>query len=264
MTGLYCWDFTISDEGWSECLIKSIKELSKRWGYQKEIGEKTGYVHWQGRISLTTKLRPDEIVKQIPIKGKWSPTSKGCNSGDAFYRYTTKEETRVEGPWTDREVVKYIPRQIREVGTLYAWQNFILEKIKQWDARHIDIIVDKKGCIGKSTLVGYACCNGLARRIPPLNNFKEIINMVMCMPESKAYFIDMPRALDKSKQEEFYSAIESIKDGHLWDNRYTYKEKWIDSPNIWIFTNVPVNKKLLSKDRWREWQIDAEGELKRV
>lgn len=273
MSQLYCWDFTISDEAgktgdngnnYFDEIIISIKKLSKHWGYQKEIGKETGYVHWQGRISLIKKLRMCELIKLFPIKGKWSPTSDGCKSGDAFYEYTTKEDTRVEGPWTDRDIAKYIPRQIREVNELYPWQNFVIEKINLWDSRHIDIIVDKQGCKGKSTLVGYCCCNGLARKVPALNNFKEIINMVMCMPVSKAYFIDMPRALDKSKQGEFYSAIESIKDGHLWDNRYTYKEKWIDSPNIWIFTNVPVNKSLLSRDRWREWKITEDNNIVRV
>lgn len=264
MSACYVYDFTISDEGWNEELINSIKKLSKKWGYQKEIGEETGYVHWQGRISLLKKLRLGELIKQIPIKGNWSVTSKACSSGEAFYEYITKPNSRIDGPWTNRDEVKHIPRQIREIEELYEWQNFVLEKIKQWDSRHIDVIVDKQGCKGKSSLVGYACCNGLARKVPPLNNFKEIINMVMCMPESKAYFIDMPRALDKSKQQEFYSAIESIKDGHIWDNRYKYREKWIDSPNIWIFTNVPVNKNLLSKDRWRMWQITKDNSLERV
>lgn len=264
MNACYVFDFTISDEGWSEELINSIKKLSKKWGYQKEIGVRTGYVHWQGRISLYKKLRLDKLIKEVSIKGKWSITSKECSSGESFYEYTTKEETRVEGPWTDRDVERYIPRQIREVETLYEWQNLVIEKIKHWDSRHIDVIVDKQGCKGKSVLVGHCCCYGLARMIPPLNNFKELMCIAMGMPVSKAYFIDMPRALDKTKQAEFYSAVESIKDGHLWDNRYRYREKWIDSPNIWIFTNVPINKSLLSKDRWRVWKITEEKSLERV
>lgn len=264
MSQPYVWDFTVSADGWSEELINSIKKLSKKWGYQKEIGEKTGYIHYQGRISLIKKLRESEIVKLLPIKGKWTPTSTTCSSGELFYKYTTKEETRVEGPWTDRDEPKYIPRQLREITELYPWQNKVLEKIKEWDTRHIDVIIDKQGCRGKSILVGYAVINNLAQKIPPLCNFKEMMGIAMNMPTSRAYFIDMPRALDKSKQEEFYSAIESIKDGYLWDNRYTWKCKWIDCPNIWIFTNVPVNKKLLTRDRWREWHITEDYDLEAV
>lgn len=265
MSGCYVWDFTEKFGRSAEDLIFSLKKLSKRGGFQREIGESTGYDHYQGRISLCKKLRLDEITKQLPIVGHWSKTSKCCSSGEKFWEYVTKEDTRVEGPWTWGDGKdEYVPRQIREIEALYAWQKTIIEKIQIWDTRHIDVIVQKKGCIGKSILVGYACCYGLARKIPALNNFKEIMCLTMCMPVSRAYFIDMPRAMDKSKQEEFYSALESIKDGHLWDNRYTYKEKWIDCPNIWVFTNAPVNKNLLSKDRWREWKITEDAQLERV
>lgn len=258
---IWVFDFTISDEGWSEELINRIKKLSKKWGYQKEIGEKSGYVHWQGRISLHDKLRLSTIIKQIPIKGKWTPTSKECSTGDRFYEYTTKEDTRVEGPWTDKEEQKFIPRQIREIETLLPWQNSVIEKIKQWDTRHIDVLVDMEGCRGKSILAGYAHCHGLGRRVPSLNNYKDLMGMLMCMPTSKAYFIDMPKAIDKNSLGEFYAAMETLKDGYLFDTRYVFKEKWIDSPNIWVFTNQSINRTLLSKDRWRIWMISDNDEL---
>ena len=264
MSANYVFDFTEKYGRTKEELILWMKKFTKKWGFQREIGEQTGYDHYQGRISLETKLRLGELIIQYPICGKWSLTSKENSSGDAFYNYVTKEDTRVEGPWKSKDKALYIPRQIKEIKELLPWQNSVVEKIQIWDTRHIDIIVDKEGCTGKSTLVGWACCNGLARKIPPLNNFKEMMCLTMSMPESRAYFVDMPRALDKNKVEEFYSAIESIKDGHLWDNRYTYKEKWIDSPNIWVFTNVPVNKKLLSKDRWRVWNITESSKLARA
>lgn len=266
MCACYVYDFTERFERLPEELIKSLKKLSKKGGFQREIGESTGYDHYQGRISLLKKLRLDEIVKQLPIKGKWSKTSKACSTGEKFWEYVTKEDTRIEGPWKwDSSEPDYIPRQIREVETLYAWQSLVIEKIKQWESRIINVIIDKQGCKGKSILVGKCCCElKIARKIPPLNNYKDLMCLAMSMPTSSAYFIDMPRALDKTKQEEFFSAIESIKDGHIWDNRYYYKEKWIDSPNIWIFSNVPVNTKLLSKDRWKIWKITEDHELEQV
>lgn len=265
MTACYVYDFTEKYGRPKEELILWMKKLSKKWGAQREIGESTGYDHYQGRISLRKKLRLGELIKQHPIVGKWSVTAECNTRGEDFYSYVTKDETRVEGPWSDRDEPLYIPRQIRDIGTLYEWQNFVIEKIKQWDTRHIDVIVDKQGCKGKSTLVGKCCCElGIARKLPPLNNYKDLMCIAMGMPASRAYFVDMPRALDKTKQEEFFSALESIKDGHLWDNRYRYREKWIDSPNIWVFTNVPINKKLLTVDRWRDWKIAKDNTLERV
>lgn len=254
MSACYVYDFTEKYGRKPEELINWCKKFNKKWGFQREIGEQTGYDHYQGRISLTKKLRLAELIKQYPIEGKWSLTSE-ASCGERFYEYATKEDTRVEGPWTDKDVALYIPRQIREITELLPWQNKVIEKIHQWDTRHIDVIVDKQGCIGKSILASYCCCHGMARKIPPLNNYKDLMCLTMCMPTAKAYFVDMPRALDKSKQEEFFSAMESIKDGHLWDNRYQYKEKWIDSPNIWLFTNKMPNHRLLSKDRWRFWTV---------
>jgi hypothetical protein len=66
----------------------------------------------------------------------------------------------------------------------------------------------------------------------------------------------MPRAIKKDRLYGFYSAIETIKDGYAYDDRYKFKEKVFDCPNIWIFSNILPNSKLLSSDRWRIWEVD--------
>jgi hypothetical protein len=55
---------------------------------------------------------------------------------------------------------------------------------------------------------------------------------------------------------QFYSAVETIKDGYAYDDRYSFKEKVFDCPNIWIFCNVLPDLNLLSMDRWKIWDID--------
>lgn len=251
---VYKWNFTLKSENITvDELKEELKRMCKKWVFQLELGE-TGYLHYQGRISLKVK-------KCLPDKKwcfHWSPTSK-TNVDNDFY--VTKEETRKDGPWKDDDI--YIPRQIREINNLFGWQCSVIERCQKWEPRIVNVIVDAPGCKGKSILVGKICCElKIGRSIPPLTNYKELMGMVMCMPESKCYLIDMPRALDKSKQEEFYSAIESIKDGHVWDNRYTFKERWFDSPSVWVFCNKKPNSQLLSTDRWRLWEIGPEGELR--
>lgn len=231
-----------------------LKRIAKKWCFQLEKGAKSGKEHYQGRVSLKLKSRTPERLGDI----RYFVTSN-INSDNDFY--VCKDETRIDGPWRDDDV--YIPKQIREITELFPWQKEVIERCQKWEPRLVNVIIDKDGCIGKSILVGKICCElKCGRSIPPLANYKELMGMVMCMPVSKCYLIDMPRALDKSKQEEFYSAIEKIKDGHVWDNRYNFKERWFDSPAVWVFCNKKPNCQLLSVDRWRFWEVDSEGDLR--
>lgn len=243
------WDFTIWNKEElisKDNIVEFIKEFSKKWCFQEE--DAGSGKHYQGRISLKVKSR------KCPLK--WGVHWSRSHVDDDFY--VCKDESRVNGPWRDDDV--RIPKQISEVSNLFAWQLEVIEISKRWDSRHINVIIDEHGCKGKSVLVGKMCCElGVARKIPPLDNYKDLMCLAYSMPTSKVYLVDMPRALDKSKQESFYAAIESIKDGHIWDNRYSYKEKWIDSPVIWLFTNNYPNMDLLSKDRWRMYKIDNEN-----
>lgn len=253
------YDFTLwnkEDKIDVDTLKSELNRISKKWCFQLEDAGSGG--HYQGRMSLKVKKRIGEFSLMGAHLSKTS-TENQCNDF-----YVCKEDTRIGGPWRDTDL--YIPRQVREVESLYKWQKNIEDDIYVWDKRHINIILDREGNIGKSTVVGYLCCkNKDVRCIPALNNYKDIMAMVMCMPIAKLYLVDMPRAMVKSQQQEFYSAIESIKDGHVFDTRYSFKEKWFDCPNIWIFSNVPPDRTLLSRDRWRIWVLDvASSELRRL
>jgi len=72
---------------------------------------------------------------------------------------------------------------------------------------------------------------------------------------------DMPRAMNKDRLYQFYAAIETIKDGYAYDDRYHFTEKVFDCPNIWIFTNRMPDTTLLSTDRWKFWEISEKNEL---
>ena len=95
----------------------------------------------------------------------------------------------------------------------------------------------------------------LARVLPLCNDYKDILRMVCDLPTSNNYFIDMPRCIKKDKLFGFFSAIETIKDGYAYDDRYNFTEKIFDCPNIWIFTNKKPDTKMLSVDRWQFWSV---------
>jgi len=248
------WDFTLSCEhGTKEDVDTFCRKWCKKWCYQMEKSDGE-YLHWQGRVSLKVKSYLKGIVKKLP-KAHWSPTSSENRDNDF---YTCKEDTRVDGPWKDSD--PYMPRQIRMYPNMLPWQQSVIDLCKVWDPRRVHVILDTTGNIGKTTLVGYMRCNGLARKLPMVNDMKDLLRAVCDMPTSTAYLIDMPRCTNKERLFQLWSAVEEIKNGYAYDDRYHFKEKFFDSPAVIVFTNTMPDLNLLSKDRWVIHTI-VDGEL---
>jgi hypothetical protein len=232
------WDFSISREKCSiEELKISLKEHCKKWVFQEEEG-KSGYKHFQGRVSLKVKNRKGP---NLGYAEHWSVTSEANKDNDF---YVTKADTRITGPWSDKDA--YIPKQVRNI-TLRNWQQQIIDDRTTWNTRHINCIICRSGNIGKSTLVTYAGAHGLARRIPMLDAYKDFMRMVMDTPKNRLYLVDFPRSLNKIHCAGFWSAIETVKDGYAYDDRYGFKEEYFDCPNIWVFMNREPDYELLSR-----------------
>lgn len=259
---VWVYDFTTpADKADKDDIINCLNEHTKKWTFQLERGETTGYEHYQGRFSLKVKRRPNECIKLFKDMPLYNirPTSTANHENDF---YVTKADTRIDGPWKDTDKVTFIPRQYRDLD-LYPWQQTIKDSAEHFEPRIINLIYDPAGGRGKSTIA--AICELLHGGIdmPPLNDYKELIALAcnICMDANlrspKIMFFDMPRAVRKDQLFGLYSAIEQIKKGKLYDCRYHYKSWWIDSPQIWVFTNTLPDTSLLSMDRWRLWQIDA-------
>ena len=260
----YSYDFRYNGEGVEHTtIIGYLKGIAKHFTFQKEEGA-SGYIHFQGRMSLIKKKRKCELLKLFENPPNYlEPTSNPeYVKGDAFYQQ--KIDTRIQGPWTDKDEVVYIPRQVREMGALRPFQQQIVDDAEVWDKRHINLVYCETGNKGKSALVGYVRANRIGRALPPVNDYKDLLRMVCDLPTSKLYLFDMPRALNKDKMYQFYSAIETIKDGYAYDDRYSFKEKVFDCPNIWIFCNVLPNLEMLSMDRWNIWEIDDAFKLEKL
>lgn len=235
--------------------------LFKKYSFQLEEGD-GGYKHFQGRLSLIKKRRAGELVKLLKdydfLEGiHITPTSNNGRADVNFY--CLKDDTRIEGPWTDNDEKVFIPRQIREISELRKWQEDVINISKIWDTRTINIIVDPDGNNGKSTLVTWMRCYQLGRKIPFCNDYKDIMRMVCDMPISQCYLIDIPRAINKDKLFQMFGAIEEVKSGYAYDDRYKFKEVIFDCPNIFVFMNVYPDESLLSKDRWKLWKITSDG-----
>lgn len=260
MTGpLRTWDWTMKAELMTrEEVTEFLNEYCVKWCFQKEEGGETGYVHWQVRMTLKKKLTESQLKnlgRSLDMQ-EWhlSPTAS-CNRNSLTY--VLKADTRIEGPWqnTDKEEApRYIPRQVRDI-VLLPWQQSVIDDANNWDTRVVNVVYCPNGNIGKSTLATWGGCRGLLRTIPAINNYKDIMRLVMDLPTCNLYLIDMPRAINQKELHGMYAALEEIKGGHAWDDRYEYKDKWFDCPNIWVFCNNMPDLSMLSIDRWKIWNV---------
>lgn len=274
MTGLCAvWDFRTSESNNTLDEIKCwLNEYTKKWCFQLEEGDENGYRHYQGRFSLVKKRQKHvllKLFKTMKPPNYLEPTIEKEHQKEALY--VMKADTRIAGPWrdefnTESKQAIYLPRQYRDL-TLYPYQQKIIDSANVFEPRIINLIYDVHGNNGKSTVA--AICEILYNGIdmPPLNDYKEIVQLAcnICQDSNnrtpKIMCFDMPRSINKDKLYGLYSAIEQIKKGKLYDIRHHYKAFWIDSPQIWVFTNELPLQTYLSSDRWKIWQINEQRDL---
>lgn len=261
------YDFRFNNEHTPEEIISYLHGIAKKWVFQLERGD-TGYEHYQGRLSLIKKRRQHEALKLFKVPPNYfQPT---CNpeyiKGDAFY--VMKEDTRIAGPWKDTDKSLFIPRHYRGLmDRLYPYQQHIWDTREVFEPRKINLVYDPTGNNGKSSIASLCELYGRGIDVPPMNDMKEIIQLLCdeCMASNlrnpSPIFIDLPRAMCKSRLYGIYTAIEQIKKGKLYDTRYNYKKWWIDSPQVWVFTNVLPNLNYLSRDRWNILTINNNKEF---
>ena len=243
-----------------------LKQVFKKWCFQKEKGENTGYVHWQVRGHLwkaTTIGGAVQKYGEMTWGGRWSITSKEVHLNNSF-NYMMKVDTRLEGPWTDKDEEIQDPpvltRQLKDFmqHEKYPWQQHLESQIKELDDRFIKLYIDAHGNSGKSIMVEYLEYESLAYEIPPMTCMEDIMQCAMGIPAQKAYCIDMPKGMKKEKLAGFYAGLEALKNGVMYDKRYSFKKKRIDRPQVIVFTNTMPDVGLLSLDRWVIFHVNKD------
>jgi len=171
--------------------------------------------------------------------------------------YVTKEESRKSGPWKDSDTEIMIPFEVKKMVTLLPWQQTLFDELQKYDDRQIDILICPKGRTGKSSFVTYMDVLHDAALLPFCNDYRDIMRMAYDIGPKSIYLIDMPRAINKEKLYQFFSGIESLKSGLTFDDRYSFKKRWLPKrPRIVVFTNKKPDVSLLSSDMWKIWGID--------
>lgn len=255
-TPCFVYEFRWNAENVSPHDIRQrLNGIAKKYVFQLEQGD-TGYLHYQGRMSLIKKRRKNEALALfITPPNYFEPTISSEHKKSAFYQM--KVDTRLDGPFRDDDEIKVETKQLKifKGYTLRPYQKAILDECSQFDMRKINLVWDDIGNCGKSLLSELLEYNGLAEEVPPFRMMDDIFQWVCSRPIKKAYIVDMPRGMKKDRLGDFYSGIEVIKNGVAYDKRYNAKKKRFDRPRIFVFTNTLPNLDLMSKDRWEIWKI---------
>jgi len=260
-SAVFVYDFRLSESNTtSDHLCKILPRIAKKWVFQLEEGEQTGYRHFQGKLTLHKKARSAQVVKcfkDLDVHVNYCQPSASREGFD----YVMKIQTRVEGPWSNQST-SYIPKRVRVTDDqLRPWQQQLLH-LAIPDDRHIDFIWCTHGNLGKSFLALYLHSHNRGISLPPINDSKELVQtccdilMAKELREPGIVLVDLPRAMPQHKMSGVYQAIEQIKNGHVQDVRHHYREWLFEPPAVIVFCNTPPLVKQLSKDRWRVWTFD--------
>lgn len=257
------YDFRYNADALTVDELKGIlNRLCKAWCFQIEEGD-TGYLHYQGRLRLIKKRRKMKALTLFDVRPNYfEPTlNKEFEQGDAFYMM--KEDTRKDGPWTDKDEVVVQTTQLKMYKSWAErpFQTTLRNMASEFDLRKIDLIYDATGNCGKSLFSEAMEYDGLAEEIPPFRLMDDIFQWVCSRPKKKCYIVDMPRGMKKDKLGDFYSGIEVIKNGVAYDKRYNAKKVRFDRPRVFVFTNTLPCLDLMSKDRWNIWFVTENYEL---
>ena len=242
-------------------LKKALREHTKKWAFQLEVAPTTRRLHLQLRFSLKLKQRLSGAKSVIPSNlaatAHLSPTSK---EGSQNIFYVTKEDSRFWGPFLDTGME--MPRQLLPfTKQLLPWQDSMRSLLLHWDPRTIHVVVNESGNLGKSILMGLMVCRKEAVFVPLMSTYKDLMRAAMDQPKHGAYIVDIARAFQTGN--ELWAALETMKTGYVFDDRYTFKMEMIDSPGIVVFTNTMPPMSALSADRWAIWTIE-DGQLKLI
>lgn len=249
------YDFTLYDLFKVRQIRDMLNVFCKKYTFQSEKGEKKGLFHFQGRFSLKIKNRKTGVIKLLRKiwEGFRVSVTSGANKDNDFY--VLKEDTRIEGPFTDQNDV-FIPRHVTEMINLYPYQKSIIDMLKPYDARSIDVIINPIGNVGKSSLCDYMCIHLNAAELLYCKEYKDVMRMAYDLGPHPIYLTDLPRALNKKKLADFFQGIETLKSGKCFDDRNTFRMRRMDRPRICIFTNDIPDLTLLSGDMWKLWTVE--------
>lgn len=241
---------------------------AKKWCFQKEMGEES-YEHFQGRLSLTTKIRFNGIKKIFDecgiTKYHLSPTSIS-NQGNVFY--VTKELTRIDGPWKNTSEDEWYPTTWKDnAKRILPWQQFILDRLG-FERDKVYLVFNPAGLAGKTELMGIAQTLGFT--IYDLNGVEKPDRMIYNAADMmraandrdpSGFFLDIPKSRDQKAAWAGIDALEQLTRQQIIDTRNNFNGVWrFNLGSRWIFTNNDPSyfRSKMSAGRWEVYKLEGE------
>lgn len=233
---LYAWNFTIPMEEYSASqLSQHLKGFCKKFTFQGEEGETTGYKHWQGTISLKTKEYFATVKNLLGEKAHIEATKNIIASEN----YCKKDSSRIEGPYNEKSVF------LKTLTSLRPWQAELeKELLEEPDDRKIIWYYDKKGGAGKTQFAKYLA---IKHKYDILQNGGKGDLAFALSENPHAVIFNFTR---DNEERVNYDAIESVKDGMIFSKKYESRMKIFNSPHVVIFSNDEPRTTSMSADRW--------------
>lgn len=210
-----------------------------KWTLGAETG-KGGYKHWQVRLQISGS--DEEVFNKIK---EIFPTAHIEKASDTW-TYECKERMH----WTSNDTPEVLKTRF---GHMRWYQKDVVEAVRRQNDRQIAYWYDPEGNKGKSWLVNHLFESCQAWYVPPtLKTVEGIIQWVASVYINNDYrdilVIDIPRSWKWST--ELYTAIETIKDGLVYDPRYHAQMINIRGVKILVLCNHEPKLDALSADRW--------------
>jgi len=190
------------------------------------------------------------------------------NENKDKFTYVMKDDTRLEGPWTNKDEPEYIPKAFTEkIKEMWAWQQKVIDKAEELvatrDTRKVIVVLGKEGHNGKSGLYDWLVFKLGWKEI---SDISDTANQLMgcCIKEAypkrevPGWVLNMPKAMEKKQAGKWLHAVENIREGRLWDTRYGGNKWRMEPAPVVIMTNDMIPKAFLSEDRW--WIINIAGQ----
>lgn len=234
---------------------KIVTDYAKAFVYQLEQGD-GGFLHWDIKVSLIKKRRLGEIAKILHEAGLVGCHVSIMSKAGLESAYSRKVDTRVEGPWTDKDKKpRYVQERFRK-PVPWDWQTGLCEKLvkmlEEKNDRNILIKVDN-GNEGKSWFKGWMMATRDDVIILPasLRNPGEMIEYICSLVEDGwkgIILMDVPRATSFKHWGTLAAGLETIKQGFLYDHRYKGKMVTIEPPQICCFMNEAPPSSVMTSD----------------
>lgn len=272
---LYRWHFTLweMEEYWAEAVKIWMKEFCKKWVFQQERApnpaedNETDGLHYQGKFALKEKMRLKQVKDALGEIGANIHLSPEHGTDEEGNFYCTKEETRVAGPWSDRDAGnRRYPKQWATLPHM-QWHDTVIDLLEAQDSRHMLLVIDKVGESGKTVLTKrLMMSHGATALMTCLPTGRDTVRAAMnaCNhPDPDHVYtliFDIPRSGTRSVKDfwsQILTAMETIKDGLLADDRYSYKSKLIAPPRILVFTNEMPPVEGLARNRWQIFDLQT-------